>query len=127
MMRSVSTFWRISGAATPVTLVNFSIYLPPVVSTEASRSEAQWRDLLETTCSLMLTQGPSASLRSGRRMEAPRHDLKLPHIGDGALDRRRRGHRRAGEMGARAGPLAADEIAVGGRHAALPRRHPLAI
>src|SRR5580704_16136181 len=123
MMRSVSTFWRISGAATPVTLVNFSIYIPPVVSTEASRSEAQWRDLLETICSKSLKQGPSTPLRSGRGDDL----LKLPHISDGALDRRGRGHRRAGEMGARAGALAADEVAVGGRHAALARWHPLAI
>src|SRR5207244_1037799 len=53
--------------------------------------------------------------------------LELPDIGDGALDRRGGGHRRAGEMGARAGPLAADEVAVGGRDAPLPRRHSLAV
>ena len=37
------------------------------------------------------------------------------------------GHRRAGEMGARARPLAADEVAVGGGDAALARRHGLAV
>src|SRR4029453_16985323 len=43
------------------------------------------------------------------------------------LDRRRRGHGRAGEMGARAGALPADEVAIGRRDAALARRHALAV
>src|SRR5215218_5766540 len=60
-------------------------------------------------------------------MRAVRKTLELPHIGDRTLDRCRRGHRRAGEMGARTGALPADEVAVGRRDAALPRRHALAV
>src|ERR1700730_16606058 len=40
-----------------------------------------------------------------------------PNVGDGPCDRRRRGWAR--QMGARARPLAADEIAVRGRYGAL--------
>ena len=49
--------------------------------------------------------------------------LHRSHVGDGAGDRRRRRPRRARQMGARARPLAADEIAVGGRDRALAGRH----
>src|SRR5262249_16897724 len=86
MTRSGSTFWRISGAATAVTLVNFSI-------------AGSWAP--------------------------PR--LKLANIRNRTLDRRGGGHGRAGEVGAGAGTLATDEVAVGGRYAALPRRHALAV
>src|SRR5882757_8030801 len=105
MMRSVSTFWRIRGAATPVTLVNFSIVISYSSGPRASRP-------------LMIM--------SGRDARGP-NALKLPDVGNRALDRRRGGHRRAGEMGARAGALAADEVAVGGRDAALARWDALAV
>src|SRR5262245_50389094 len=105
MTRSVSTFWRIRGAATPVTLVNFSIPLSPHALPDRARP---------------------ARLMSARDARGPQ-DLKLPDVGNRALDRRCRGHRRAGEMGAGAGPLPADEVAVRRRDAPLSRRHALAV
>src|SRR5689334_22351827 len=52
---------------------------------------------------------------------------ELPQIGDAAGDCAGCSKRRAGEMGAGARTLAADEVAVRGRHDALARRHHLAI
>src|SRR5262245_3464420 len=45
----------------PMTTASLSVVL-----TEAERSEAQWRDLVSTTCGLSSREGPSAPLRSGR-------------------------------------------------------------
>src|SRR6185437_10200814 len=53
--------------------------------------------------------------------------LHRPHVGDRACDRGRRRTRRARQMGARARPLPANKIAVGGRDRALPGRHDLAV
>src|SRR5882757_7819914 len=53
--------------------------------------------------------------------------LDRPDVGDAAGDRGGRGHRGAREMRAPARSLAADEIAVGGRHTALARRDGVAV
>src|SRR3546814_4409672 len=61
-----------------------------------------------------------------RRVNPPKTALsshQLPHVGQVAGYRRRRRHRGADEVGPRARPLAADEVAVAGRCAAFARGH----
>src|SRR6476620_11555264 len=71
----------------------------------------------------MIGAAVAVSLLNGFAMSASHR----PHVGDDTGDRCGRGTRRARQMRARAWPLAADEIAVGGRDRALAGRHRLAI
>src|SRR5207253_7504017 len=71
----------------------------------------------------MIGAAIAVSLLNGFGMSA----CHCPYVRDRAGDGRGRRACRARQMGARLRSLPADEIAVGGRHGALPRRDRLAI
>src|SRR5579864_6664062 len=105
MILSVSQLMIGSGAAIPSKVVNLSMCVPFF----AARAAA--------TPTLLARLGERYRCRARIKLL-----LQLPHIGEVAGDRCRRGHRRADEMRAPAPALAPLEIAVRGRSAALARQ-----
>jgi len=103
------------------------VVLPPGADPRAVCLDVDGRDVRLTNLDKVFW--PEEKITKGGLIQyyADVAPVLLPHIRDRALDRRRRGHGRAGEMGARAGTLPADEVAVGRRDAALARRHALAV